>query len=124
MTLDIDIGGTPIEAPMKRGRPRSRFAPAEKRARSLQIAFNEIAEAQPLRLIDIAARADVLRVRSRMRGGFDFSTLATLSAEDSMKLMSSNSSGKGRYDRMLPVVKADTDRIFAQVKAAEAACLA
>jgi hypothetical protein len=52
--------------------------------------------------------------------GFDFSRLATMNTEDSLKLIGSNPVGKAKYDRMLPVVKADADRIFKQVRAAEA----
>lgn len=56
--------------------------------------------------------------------GFDFSVLESMSAEESLKMMNSNPSGKDSYDRMLPIVKADTDRILQRVQAAEGGRLA
>jgi hypothetical protein len=49
--------------------------------------------------------------------GFDFSRLATMNFEESLKLIGRNSSGREKYDRMLPIVKVDADRIMQRVKA-------
>ena len=69
MTLTVSPGGAVAEAEARKrpGRPRTHFPPDEKRMMLLQIAFAEIAEAEPLRLRDIAERADVLLVRAKMR---------------------------------------------------------
>jgi hypothetical protein len=47
----------------------------------LQVAFAEIAEAGPAKLSDIAARADVLRVRAKMRGDYSLQRAALMILE-------------------------------------------
>ncbi len=53
--------------------------------------------------------------------GFDFSKLASMSHEESLKLIGLNAAGRAKYQRMLPIVKADADRIMERVKTAKAA---
>lgn len=71
VTLEIDpLDNAVIEARRHAGRPRTRrrYPDGEQRTLMLQVAFDEIATSGPPKLIDIAARAEAMRVQARLSG--------------------------------------------------------